>query len=77
MCAELERDAWQDTNYFAQITFVVSGQTLNFHVTIVSDANEPHRLRAECVGSTDVHSTITKCIASRPTANDLKFLLVG
>jgi hypothetical protein len=65
---------WAD---FEQITFVASGLALKFHVTVSNDANEPHKLRAECLGELDMHATISRCLEVRPNANDLEFLLVG
>ncbi|KAF2678383.1 hypothetical protein K458DRAFT_317242 [Lentithecium fluviatile CBS 122367] len=57
------------------IIFVAYGYRLRFHVVVSQDANEPRKLQAACMGTTDVDLTITRCIASRPNVNDLKYLL--
>lgn len=57
------------------IRFISGGMRLRFHILIGQDANERDKLDATCVGAAEPCTTITRCIASRPRANDLKYLL--
>lgn len=49
---------------------------LKFRVTIEREANGRHKLNADCLGTTESCLAITRCIASRPNKNDLRYLLV-
>jgi hypothetical protein len=49
--------------------------TLKFRVVIVKDANARSQLHVECLGSVKLSAAITRCISSRPHANDLRYLL--
>lgn len=57
------------------IHFVTNGAKLDFRVHIERDANGAHDLTAECLGNTELSRAITRCIASRPQPQDLKYLL--
>jgi hypothetical protein len=50
---------------------------LKFQINVKREANGRHKLNAECLGTKELFLAITRCIASRPQANDLKYLLVG
>jgi hypothetical protein len=49
---------------------------LKFRINIEREANGRHKLNAECLGTTEPFLAVTRCIASRPQANDLNYLLV-
>lgn len=55
---------------------LVSGSLmLKFRINIEREVNDRHKLNAECLGTTEPFLAITRCIASRPQANDLQYLL--
>lgn len=57
--------------------FVAEAVKLRFHVHVETDANGGPKINAECLGNTELLLAITRCLASRPQANDLKHLLVS
>lgn len=59
-----------------QIQFVSGSALLKFHVVIEREANGRHKLSAECLGMAEPCLATTRCLASRPHANDLRHLLV-
>jgi hypothetical protein len=48
---------------------------LKFRLGIEREANGRHKLSAECLGTTEPFLAITRCVASRSNADDLKYLL--
>lgn len=60
----------------SQITFVAGATKLNFLVRIEREADGRHKLTADCPGTKEPWLSISRCIASRPLPNDLKYLLV-
>jgi hypothetical protein len=58
------------------MSFVAGSLMLKFRITIERDANNRHKLNADCLGTAEPCSAITRCIASRPHTNDLRHLLV-
>lgn len=58
-----------------QLSLDVGHTTLKFRVAIVKDTNARFRLNAECLGSDKLSMAITRCVSSRPRANDLRYLL--
>ncbi|KAF2241601.1 hypothetical protein BU26DRAFT_174172 [Trematosphaeria pertusa] len=69
----------ENGNHNIMIQFVSTSASaasrLRFRVIIEQKANGQHKLNAECLGTADPSPAITRCIASRPQANDLKYLL--
>ncbi|KAF2828356.1 hypothetical protein CC86DRAFT_192264 [Ophiobolus disseminans] len=65
----------RDDNHIISVQFVHESVKLKFRVTIERDANGRHTLNGKCLGTTEPFLTITRCIASRPQASDLKYLL--
>jgi hypothetical protein len=57
--------------------FMSGSLKLKFHIAIDPEANGHDKLKIECLGTTKPFTTITKNIASRPKANDFKYLLVS
>jgi hypothetical protein len=49
---------------------------LKFRIGIEREANGQHKLNVECLGTTEPFLAITRCMASRPNADDLRYLLV-
>lgn len=49
---------------------------LKFRVSIEREVNGRHKLNAECLGAAEPFLAMTRCITSRPHANDLRYLLV-
>lgn len=47
-----------------------------FRITVSEDPNSSQVLQAECEGAREPFSSVTRCLASRPNPNDLKYLLV-
>ncbi|EUC36999.1 hypothetical protein COCCADRAFT_33649 [Bipolaris zeicola 26-R-13] len=64
-----------DEDHSIHIRFVASSLMLKFRVTIDRESNGRHKLNAECLGTTESCLAITRCIASRPNKNDLRYLL--
>ncbi|KAI4657134.1 uncharacterized protein J4E79_007750 [Alternaria viburni] len=64
-----------DEDRSIQTRFVAGSLMLKFRVGIERDANGRHKLNAECLGTTEPFLAITRCIASRPNPDDLKYLL--
>lgn len=62
---------------FRQIEFVIASLKLKFHIVIEQEANGRDKLNAECLGTAKPFTTINRCVASRPRANDLNYLLVN
>jgi hypothetical protein len=58
------------------ISFVGDSTKYRFRVTISEAANASQALQAECEGTGEPFTSITRCLASRPNPNDLKHLLV-
>jgi soluble P-type ATPase len=54
----------------------MKGTKLKFHIVVGQGANDRGKLRAECLGTTELQTAISRCIASRPRPNDLQSLLV-
>ncbi|KAF2205003.1 hypothetical protein GQ43DRAFT_363352 [Delitschia confertaspora ATCC 74209] len=50
-------------------------QRHHFLVTVDEDANGRRKLRAECLGNSTKQMAVTRSLASRPRANDLRYLL--
>ncbi|KAF2473204.1 uncharacterized protein BDR25DRAFT_323796 [Lindgomyces ingoldianus] len=65
----------KDDNHELLIQFVAGDLKLKFRVIIDQEANGRHKLNAECLGTMKLFPVITKCISTRPHANDLKYLL--
>ncbi|KAF2872223.1 hypothetical protein BDV95DRAFT_543900 [Massariosphaeria phaeospora] len=65
----------KDKHSDLMIQFVASSLTLRFHVVLEREANGRHKLNVDCLGSTEPFMSIARCVASRPQANDLKYLL--
>ncbi|KAI2478611.1 Med27 domain containing protein [Pyrenophora tritici-repentis] len=64
-----------DDNTSISTRFVSGPVTLRFHVGIEREANGRHKLNAECLGTREPFLAITRCLGSRPHANDLKHIL--
>ena len=58
------------------IRFAADSTQYRFRVTISDDANATQAIKAECEGAGEPFAAVTRCLASRPNVNDLKFLLV-
>jgi hypothetical protein len=58
------------------IPFVADSTKFRFRVTIPQDAHSPQAIQAECEGTGEPFTSVTRCLASRPNPNDLKSLLV-
>lgn len=58
------------------IPFVSDSTRYRFRVTLPEEANSSQALQAECEGTCEPFTAITRCLASRPDPNDLKHLLV-
>lgn len=58
------------------IPLVGDSTKYRFRVTLPEEANSSHILQAECEGTGEPFTSITRCLASRPNPNDLKQLLV-
>ncbi|KAF2712322.1 hypothetical protein K504DRAFT_372705 [Pleomassaria siparia CBS 279.74] len=67
----LAKDDHQDLTF----QFVAGSRELRIHVVIECETNGRHKLNAQCSGTVEPFLSITRCIASRPQANDLKYLL--
>ncbi|KAJ8117847.1 hypothetical protein OPT61_g1048 [Boeremia exigua] len=65
----------QNNNNNIMIQFVASSQRLTFRVNIEREADTRHELTAECMGTSEPFLSITRCLASRPSASDLEYLL--
>ncbi|KAL1800885.1 hypothetical protein ACET3X_001227 [Alternaria dauci] len=65
----------QDDDRTIHMRFVSGSLMLKFRIGIEREANGRHKLNAECLGTTEPFLAITRCIASRPNADDLKYLL--
>ncbi|KAF1842484.1 uncharacterized protein K460DRAFT_409892 [Cucurbitaria berberidis CBS 394.84] len=65
----------RDENCSISTRFVSGAVMLKFHISIEREANGRYKLNAECLGTTEPWQAITRCIASRPQVNDLKYLL--
>ncbi|KAH7380623.1 mediator complex subunit 27-domain-containing protein [Pyrenochaeta sp. MPI-SDFR-AT-0127] len=65
----------QDDNNTVSAQFVSGSAMCKFRISIEREANGRHKLNAECLGTTEPSLAITRCIASRPQASDLKYLL--
>ncbi|KAF1947914.1 hypothetical protein EJ02DRAFT_440078 [Clathrospora elynae] len=65
----------QDDNRSISTRFVSGSVLLKFRINIEHEANGRHKLSAECLGTTEPFLAVTRSIASRPQANDLKSLL--
>ncbi|CAE7213669.1 hypothetical protein PTNB85_07021 [Pyrenophora teres f. teres] len=65
----------KDGNSSISTRFVSGSVTLRFHIGIEREANGRHKLNAECLGTTEPFLAITRCLGSRPQANDLKHIL--
>lgn len=59
-----------------QIQFVSGSVKFKFLVNLEREASDRHKITAECSGRKEPLLAITRCIASRPKANDLGYLLV-
>lgn len=65
------------TLWRSKIQFISGSLNHKFDVAIEQqDANGPCKLNAECLGVAEPFLSITRCISSRPQANDLQYLLV-
>jgi hypothetical protein len=60
-----------------QTRFVSGSLMLDFHINIEQEANDRHKINAECLGTVEPFASISRCVKSRPQANDLKQLLVS
>ncbi|ORY14804.1 hypothetical protein BCR34DRAFT_478993 [Clohesyomyces aquaticus] len=70
------RVGMKDDNHEIMIKFEVDDLRLKFRVTIDTQANGGrHNLNAECLGTNKLFPVMTRCISTRPYANDLKYLL--
>lgn len=58
------------------ITFAADSTKYRFRVFISDDANGTQVIKADCEGAREPFTAISRCLASRPNANDFKFLLV-
>ncbi|KAF3002034.1 hypothetical protein E8E13_008771 [Curvularia kusanoi] len=65
----------QDTNRSITTHFVASSMKLSFKVNIDYESDIRHVFTAECMGVSEPFLSITRCLASRSHANDLKYLL--
>ncbi|OCK85828.1 hypothetical protein K432DRAFT_286118, partial [Lepidopterella palustris CBS 459.81] len=57
------------------IFFKVPTLLMTFRIIRKKESNGRYKLDAECMGKSNLFPSITRCLASRPRANDLKFLL--
>ncbi|KAF2444919.1 hypothetical protein P171DRAFT_485000 [Karstenula rhodostoma CBS 690.94] len=57
------------------IPFVADSTRYRFRVTISEDANPSQAVQAECDGTGEPFTAVTRCLASRPNPNDMKYLL--
>ncbi|KAL1609858.1 hypothetical protein SLS60_001523 [Paraconiothyrium brasiliense] len=58
------------------IPFVADSTKYRFRITICEDASASRALQAECEGTGEPFTSVTRCLALRPCPNDLKYLLV-
>ncbi|KAF2115792.1 mediator complex subunit 27-domain-containing protein [Lophiotrema nucula] len=65
----------KDGNRDILFSFVADGLRLKFRVTIEEEAGGRRKVNAECMGTAKPFSSISRSVASRPQANDLKYLL--
>ncbi|KAH6616732.1 hypothetical protein C7974DRAFT_51087 [Boeremia exigua] len=65
----------QNDNRSIVIQFVANSLRLSFKVNIEREGDARHRLIAECLGTSEPFLSITRCLASRPCAEDLMSLL--
>ncbi|KAF2633721.1 hypothetical protein BU25DRAFT_11720 [Macroventuria anomochaeta] len=65
----------QNDNRSITAQFVANSMRLSFKVNIERENDTQHKLTAECLGTSEPFLSITRCIASRPNANDLASLL--
>ncbi|CBX99833.1 hypothetical protein LEMA_P074220.1 [Plenodomus lingam JN3] len=65
----------QDDDQTILMYFISTSKKLEFRIVIERDANGRHKLAADCLGPKELLQAITRCIASRPNANDLEYLL--
>ncbi|KAF9697350.1 hypothetical protein EKO04_004859 [Ascochyta lentis] len=64
-----------DDNRGITTQFIANSMRLSFKVNIEREKDTPRKLSAECLGNSEPFLSITRCIASRPQANDLTSLL--
>ncbi|KAF1978498.1 hypothetical protein BU23DRAFT_564085 [Bimuria novae-zelandiae CBS 107.79] len=57
------------------IPFVADSTKYRFRIKISDDANATQAIKAECEGTSEPFTAVTRCLASRPNANDLRYLL--
>ncbi|KAF1921057.1 mediator complex subunit 27-domain-containing protein [Ampelomyces quisqualis] len=65
----------QDDNRTISTQFVSGSFKLRFRIVVDQEANGKHKFSAECLGASEPWLSINRCIASRPQANCLKYLL--
>ncbi|RYN40395.1 hypothetical protein AA0112_g3228 [Alternaria arborescens] len=65
----------QDDDRSIYMQFVSGSLMLKFRIGIEREANGRYKLNAKCLGTTEPFLAITRCIASRPNADDLRYLL--
>lgn len=58
------------------ITFAADSTKYRFRVVVSDDPNAMQVIKVDCEGTREPFTAISRCLASRPNANDLKFLLV-
>lgn len=68
----------EETNDGKQLLIPFASDSTNyrFRVTISEDVNSSQAIQAECEGTGEPFTSVTRCLASRPNPNDLKYLLV-
>ncbi|KAH7138987.1 hypothetical protein B0J11DRAFT_32084 [Dendryphion nanum] len=67
--------ATKEDNRSMMIHLVAGDLKMRFHVVLSQDANDRGKLDVTCLGAAEPSTTITRCMSSRPRANDLKYLL--
>lgn len=65
----------EDHNSRIHIQLTSGCANLKFRIGIDRDSSGRHKLTAECIGTKEPSLTVSKCLAIRPKANDLKYLL--
>ncbi|KAG9191617.1 hypothetical protein G6011_10351 [Alternaria panax] len=65
----------QDDNQSIHMQFASGSLMLRFRIGIEREVNGRHKLNVECLGTTEPFLAITRCMASRPNADDLNYLL--
>ncbi|KAF2852852.1 hypothetical protein T440DRAFT_355142, partial [Plenodomus tracheiphilus IPT5] len=65
----------QDDNQNIFIQLISNSTKLQFAILVERDTDGRHKLTSDCLGQKEPFRAITRCIASRPKANDLEHLL--